>query len=98
MKLFILGGRRGVGAHLVTQALEQGHEVTALARNPDAITQKHERLKVQKGDAMNAEVLAGAMRGQDVVLSSLGATNLRNVTLYSESGKHLIAAMEQAGV
>lgn len=40
MKILITGANRGIGATLVQQALEQGHEVVALARNIEELEQK----------------------------------------------------------
>ena len=42
MKLIIFGSTGVTGRQIVTQALEQGHDVTAFARSPEKLDQKHE--------------------------------------------------------
>ena len=39
-----------LGQQIVAQALERGHEVTALARNPARLTIAHANLRVVQGD------------------------------------------------
>jgi putative NADH-flavin reductase len=46
MKLAILGATGPSGVQLVKEALERGHDVTAIVRNPDKLTEKHDKLKV----------------------------------------------------
>ena len=48
MKIAVLGATGQTGMHLVAQALKQGHEVTALVRNPGKLTPNHDNLKVQR--------------------------------------------------
>ena len=50
MKLLIIGGTGGTGKELITQALEQGHHLTALVRNPDKVKTVHPNLVLIKGD------------------------------------------------
>jgi len=38
MKLIIFGSTGSVGHHVVEQALEQGHQVTAFARHPETLS------------------------------------------------------------
>ncbi|WAR27778.1 hypothetical protein MAR_013482 [Mya arenaria] len=45
MKLAILGATGPSGIQVVKEALARGHEVTAVVRNPDKLTEKHENLK-----------------------------------------------------
>ena len=51
MKLLILGATGPTGHQLVSQALEAGHSVAALARDPRKVT---ESIEVIEGDATNA--------------------------------------------
>ncbi len=72
MKLLIFGATGGTGRQLVDQALAQGHEVTAFARNPENVTAKHDHLKVVQGNVMDATSVETAVAGHDAVLSALG--------------------------
>ena len=49
MKLVIFGATGATGQCLVELALAQGHDVTAFARNPLALTE-HEHLSIVRGD------------------------------------------------
>ncbi len=73
MKVLILGATGGTGRALVEQALEQGHVVTALARNPAKIQTTHANLRVVKGDILTYPSVEAAVDGQDAVLSALGS-------------------------
>jgi len=73
MNLLIFGATGGTGRAIVTRALEQGHRVTAFARNPAAIKTKHKNLVVVQGDILDYASVERAVKGQDAVLSALGA-------------------------
>ena len=45
MKLLIFGATGSIGGQVVEQALEQGHTVTAFARNPAKLNIQHPDLK-----------------------------------------------------
>jgi len=98
MKLLIFGSTGGTGRELVKQALEQGHSVTAYARNPAKIEDiKHSSLQVVRGDVLDPAGVEGAVAGQDAVLSTIGAGAGRT-TLREEGTRNIVAAMEKAGV
>jgi len=46
MKIAVLGATGPSGVQVVKEALARGHDVTAVVRNPDKLTEKHEKLKV----------------------------------------------------
>lgn len=100
MKVLIIGATDQTGKQLVQQALAQGHEVTALLRNPDKFEMQHDRLRKLKGDVLELKSLEAAMQEQQVVISSLGTKKigLKPVTLFSEGTKNLLQAMEHHGV
>ena len=50
MKLLLIGASGGTGTYRLHEALAQGHEVTALVRNPVAIQLTHDRMRVPAGD------------------------------------------------
>lgn len=71
MKHIVLIGATGfVGSALLTEALNRGHQVTALVRHPERITVDHPHLIVVKGDATIPETLASAATGKDAVVSA----------------------------
>jgi len=72
-KVLVLGATGGTGQQLVTQALQQGHIVTALVRDPRQLSLPSAHLRVVAGSVTDyGSALATAMHGQDVVISALG--------------------------
>lgn len=76
MKLIIFGATGSVGRHLVLQALEQNHQVTAFARNPQALEISHPRLTLYAGDVYQPDAVTDAIKHQDGVLITLGSKKL----------------------
>ena len=74
MNLLILGPTGGTGLQLVSQALEQKHTVTALARSPEKLRLKHDRLTAIKGDVLDEALLNKLVPGKDAIVSALGVT------------------------
>ena len=54
MRLVIFGPTGGTGRRLVERAIAEGHDVTALVRNPSRMSARHRRLKVVVGDVSDA--------------------------------------------
>jgi putative NADH-flavin reductase len=100
MKLLIFGATGGTGAQLLTQALDAGHDVTAVARNPDKITiSDRARPTVITADILQPKTWKAALPGHDAVLSCLGSRDRKHpTTVYSQGTTNIIAAMRQAGV
>jgi putative NADH-flavin reductase len=98
VKVLIIGATGATGQILMRQALEQGHEVTALARDPSAVASEDPRLRVLEGDALDASSVEAAVAGQGAVLSALGTRSVRPTTLFSESTQNVISAMNKHGV
>ena len=96
MKLLIFGSTGSIGLHLVEQALEQGHTVSAFTRDPSKLDMEHENLYSLQGDAMDFSSVEKAVQGQDGVLCSIGAG--RNGTVRTEGTRNIVRAMEKAGV
>jgi putative NADH-flavin reductase len=95
MRLLIIGATGGTGRQLVTQALERGHEVTALVRRPAKIEVRHERLVIPRGNVLDYNSLDAAMRGQEAVLCALGHKRWFYPTrILSEGTRNLLRAME----
>jgi putative NADH-flavin reductase len=98
MKLAVFGATGGTGRCLIEQALVQGHEVTAFARNPSAMTLQHEKLSIVQGDVLDPARVEAAAGGKDAVLCALGTPNRSGTTVLSTGTKNILAAMEKLGV
>lgn len=98
MKLAIFGGTGRTGQHLVQQALEQGHEVTVLARQPAKIILQHSNLSVVKGYVKDPASVTQALAGANAVLTVLGPTSNQPLMEVSQGMANILAAMQQQGV
>lgn len=98
MKLVVFGSTGPTGLQVVQQALAQGYIVTAVARTPSKLTLTHDRLKVVRGDVLDAASIEAAVQGQDAVVSTVGAGGRAPTTVYSEGIRKIMAAMQKAGV
>ena len=98
MKLIIFGSTGGTGQQVVTQALEQGHEVTAFARSPEKLDQQHENLQVIKGNVLDFDSVERAIQGNDAVLCAIGRPPMDKSNLRTNGTKNIIRAMEKTGV
>lgn len=97
LKLAILGATGSVGKILVQKALDAGHEVTAIARNPESIP-PHPRLTTVKADVMRPEGLIAHLKGQDAVLSAFGPRPNSEPEEQRAFAESLSSAMKVAGV
>jgi putative NADH-flavin reductase len=72
MRLIIVAATGGIGRHLLRQALDAGHDVTAIARSPEKIT---EPVRTAHADLAHPDVpaLTEAIGDADAILSALGA-------------------------
>lgn len=104
MNVIVFGSTGGIGRQAVAQALEAGHNVTAVARRPEKIALSSDRLNVVKADALDAPAFAPggavyeAMRGQQAVISALGTEKSEPTTLYSGGVAAITRAMQPNGV
>lgn len=99
MKLLIIGGTGGTGKELIKQALEQGHSLTALVRNPEKVKITHQNLNVIKGNVLDYDKVQEVVAEQDAVLSVLGHKRfIIKTTILSEGTKNIISAMEKRSV
>ncbi len=100
MKIAIIGASGFVGKHLVSEALQRGHEVMAIVRDPAKISESHANLSIKAVDIRDTEALADALKGQQAVLSAYNA-GWQNPNLYADflkGSKSIQEATKQAGV
>jgi putative NADH-flavin reductase len=81
MHIVIFGATGLTGRCLVEQALDQGYDVTAFARNPAAVPTSHVRLSIIRGDVFQQASVQDAIANQDAVLCTIGGHDRLRVAL-----------------
>lgn len=98
MHIALFGGSGRTGAEFIPRALAAGHTITALARTPEKITTKDDKLTVLPGDVTDAAAVAKAIQGADAVVSLLGQTKGGTKDVQTVGTRNMVIAMQQAGV
>lgn len=98
MKVAIFGATGPTGLALTRQALEAGHEVTVLARNPARMKLEHSRLSIIHGDALDPMKVKETIDGSEAVLSCLGVKPFAEKATQSRAGSNIIRAMRELRV
>ena len=99
MKVAITGATGFVGSAILKEALDRGHEVTAIVRHPEKL-QAHPKLRPQKGDVYNADEVARLVAGYDAVISAFNP-GWTNPDIYNQQVKGtetIIKGVKKAGV
>jgi putative NADH-flavin reductase len=98
VRLLVAGASGRTGRLLVARALERGHEVTAIVRDPSHFPASGEHLTVVIGDVLEPGTLTSAATGQDAVVSVLAPRPRTNGRVYVEGTRNLADAAAHAGV
>ncbi|WP_406414623.1 NAD(P)-dependent oxidoreductase [Streptomyces sp. NBC_01614] len=94
MKLTVFGATGGIGKEIVRQALDAGHEVTAVVRDPARLPLAGDRLEVFRADLTDPGALRPAVAGRDAVLSGLGARGRKDAGVAARLTRTVLAALE----
>ena len=97
MKLAIFGATGTVGSELLTQALNAGHDVRVLVRDPAKLPE-HNRLAVVQGNVKDPAAVKRTVDAQDAVLSALGARRGDDHDTRRTGTQNMIAAMRRSGI
>lgn len=100
MKVAIIGASGFVGQRLVNEALQRGHQVTAIARNTEKITVQNENLTAKAVDVNDVDALAAILKGNDAVISAFNAgwTHPDLYNAFIKGSEAIQQATKKAGV
>jgi len=99
MKIAIFGASGTIGSAISREALERGHKVTAIVRDPSRITSRHQALQVVKGDILDTDQAAKLVAGHDVVVNATGPRQPDDkVSQAVEAARSLLKMLRQANV
>ena len=71
LDIVVYGATGEVGQHIVKEALDRGHRVNAVSRDPTKITARHENLTAVRGDLLDKASVSEIVAGKDVVILSV---------------------------
>jgi putative NADH-flavin reductase len=99
MKIALIGATGFVGSKILAEALQRGHEVTALVRSPSKVAPQP-RLAVVAADATDTAQLTRVIAGHDAFVSAYngprGQADFRE--RYLAGTRAVVSAAKQAGV
>lgn len=99
MKIALIGATGFVGGVVLKEAIERGHEVTAIVRNPQKLSPQ-KNLVVEKGDVLDSDTLSQSLKGHDLLISTYNA-GWTNPDLYNDflnGSKSIQEAVKKSGV
>ncbi|MEX6501594.1 NAD(P)-dependent oxidoreductase [Pseudomonas zhanjiangensis] len=99
MKIALIGASGFVGTAVLQEALNRGHQVSGIVRQPEKLP-RHPALTAVTGDAYDAEALAGTLEGHDAVIHAFnpgwGQADIRE--RFIQGTRAIYAATRQAGI
>ena len=99
MKLTVFGATGRIGEQVVRQALDAGHKVTAVVRDPARFDVRHPALEVATVAGLtDPEVLRPALEGSDAAISGVGPRGRKDGPVASSATRGILRAMEASGV
>lgn len=100
MIVAVFGGTGGTGRQVIEQALDAGHDIRALVRNPAALADlaaAHPTLTLVAGDCREAAPVADCIAGTEAVICVLGSRS-GAAPIEAIGTREIIAAMQAQGV
>ena len=96
MRIVVVGGNGGTGAHVVRQALARGDEVVSVSRG--GWTDAPDGLSDVRLDATSSDELDAVLTGADAVVVAVGSPGFDRDRLRTRVTAAVVAAMRRVGV
>ncbi|KAJ5218193.1 flavin reductase [Penicillium cinerascens] len=102
MRVLVLGGSGQTGRLVIDEALQRGHKITALIRNPSALPVM-EGLTIVKGTPVEPSDIESAFTAvpgdlPTAVIVALGSAKEKGTRVMSQTHENLVAAMKRHGI
>jgi uncharacterized protein YbjT (DUF2867 family) len=99
MRITVFGATGGVGGQVVRQALDAGHKVTAVVRDPARFALRHPALEVVTAPTLaDPEPLRPALEAADAAISGIGPRGRKDGPVASTATRGIVRALEETGV
>lgn len=98
MKVALFGGSGRTGRLTAQLALEAGHGISILARDPASVGLANPQLRIVTGDARDVAAVRSTLRGTDAAIVAIGTPLRSPGTTMSEGTATIIGAAQAEGV
>src|SRR5579883_2079053 len=98
MNIVVFGGSGMICQRVTREALNRGHNVTAVVRNPAQFPFTHPNLTVKTGNMLNPAEVAQLVAGHDAVVNATRQPSGVAGQTYSDAARALIEGLTRAGV
>lgn len=99
MRIAIFGATGDTGRPLVRQALDAGHDVTVLVRDPAKLPPAVQgRVRVVTGEVADAAAVSEALRDREAAISVLGPSKGSSPEALTQGTAHILTAVREHGV
>lgn len=98
MNIVIYGASGMIGQRITQEALNRGHKVTAIVRNPSRLTLTHPNLSVKAGNMLDPDDVARSVAGHDAVINATRQEADQPGRMYVDAAHALIEGLTRAGV
>jgi putative NADH-flavin reductase len=100
VEIGVFGATGTIGRHVVCEALARGHHVTAFTRDPARVETAAGRLKWRLANVLDAESVAPAIDGLDVVINAINTGKalpdmIANAEDLPKAARALLKALQQ---
>src|SRR5215467_959831 len=99
MRIALIGATGFVGSAILQEALQRGHEVTAIVRHPEKLS-PHPKLHPHKADVHKGDEVIQSIAGHDAVISAFspGWTNPNMYEIQVRGARAIIDGVKKAGI
>jgi putative NADH-flavin reductase len=98
MRIALFGATGMIGSRILDEALQRGHEVTAIIRDPAKLQQTNPKLNAVAGDVLDPASVTALVAGHDVVISAYSPGIANTQGSVAQAAKSLIAGVTAAKV
>lgn len=95
MNIVLFGATGNIGKVILQEALDRGHHVTAIVRDPAKLSVQNPNLKVATGDLLHPASYEASLAGADAAIASVNDPNPDNVP---KQAQVLLDTLAKAGV
>jgi putative NADH-flavin reductase len=101
MHIALFGAGGQIARRIAREALDRGHQVTAILRDPSTFQKYDDRLEVTQGDATEAASVARAAKGADAIVNAISprpSPSGRPASSLVDGARAVIAGAKRAGI